>query len=58
MSQQRAISPRNLIAGCLSSTGEYLMDAFKEIPGRVEIRRSVRFRLDTIRQWVAAGCPN
>jgi hypothetical protein len=33
------------------------MDASREIPGRVVVRRCVRFQSDIIREWVRAGLP-
>jgi predicted DNA-binding transcriptional regulator AlpA len=33
------------------------MDSCGDIPGRVVVRRRVRFQLAAIREWVAAGCP-
>jgi predicted DNA-binding transcriptional regulator AlpA len=33
------------------------MDSCGDLPGRVVVRRRVRFQLAAIRAWVAAGCP-
>src|SRR5262249_30693357 len=32
------------------------MDAANEIPGRVQVGRSVRYNLAVIRQWIDCGC--
>lgn len=29
-----------------------------EMPAPIRLRSSVRFAADTIRQWIAAGCPS
>jgi hypothetical protein len=34
------------------------MDASREIPGRVVVRRCVRFQSEIIREWVRAGLPD
>jgi hypothetical protein len=34
------------------------MDASREIPGRVVVRRCVRFQLEIILAWIRAGLPN
>ena len=34
------------------------MDAGREIPGRVAVRRCVRFQSEVVREWVRAGLPD
>jgi predicted DNA-binding transcriptional regulator AlpA len=34
------------------------MDASREIPGRVAVRRCVRFQNEVVREWVRAGLPS
>jgi hypothetical protein len=34
------------------------LDGCREIPGRVVVRRCVRFRSEVIREWVRAGLPD
>lgn len=55
---ERLLTSREVAAALgLSDRQIRKLAATGRLPGRVHVARSVRYRADVLKAWVAAGCP-
>lgn len=58
LEMQQLLKTREVAAALgLSDRQIRKLAATGRLPGRVRVARSVRYRADVLRAWVAAGCP-